>query len=47
MSKRFKRNRKQLVSDEVSELPYKVFEDKFKKAGLDKYLVRIKHKTKK
>lgn len=46
MGKRFKRCRKQLVSDEVSELPYKVFEEKFKKTGLDKYLVRIKRKNK-
>lgn len=46
MSRRFKRNRKQLVSDEVSELSYKVFEDKLKKAGINKYFIRIKRKKK-
>ena len=33
MGKRFKRNRKKLRSDEVSELPYKVFEEKTPSAG--------------
>lgn len=44
MAKRFKRNRREHRSDEVSELPYKEFEEKLKKAGLDKYVIRIKRK---
>lgn len=44
MTKRFKRTRKALKIDEVSELPYKAFEEKLKKAGLDKYVIRIKRK---
>lgn len=44
MAKKFKRNRKEHRSDEVSELPYKVFEEKLKKAGVDKYVIRVKKK---
>ena len=44
MAKRFKRNGKAHKEDEVSELPYKAFEEKLKKAGLDKYVIRIKRK---
>ena len=47
MAKRFKRNRKQMRSDEVSELPYKVFEEKLKKVGVDKYVIRVNNKKKK
>ena len=44
MKKRFKRSRKEHRSDEVTELPYKVFEEKLKKAGVDKYVIRINKK---
>lgn len=47
MKKRFKRTRKQLRSDEVSELPYKEFEEKLKKIGADKFVVRINRKKNK
>lgn len=47
MSKKFKRNRKPHRSDEVTELPYKVFEEKLKKAGVDKYIIRINRKKQK
>lgn len=47
MKKKFKRNRKPHRSDEVTELPYKVFEEKLKKAGVDKYVVRITKAPKK
>ncbi len=47
MAKRFKRNRKSMNIDEVAELPYKVFEEKLKKAGIDKYVVRVKSKKNK
>jgi hypothetical protein len=46
MKKRFKRNRKPHLSDEVSELPFKVFEEKLKKAGLLTYFLRVKRKKK-
>ena len=39
---REKRNRKQHKSDEVAELPYKAFEDKLKKSGVGKYVIRVK-----
>lgn len=46
MAKKFKRNRKEHRSDEVTELPYKVFEEKLKKAGVDKYVIRVNKKRK-
>lgn len=46
IAKRFKRTRKVLKIDEVSELPYKVLEEKLKKVGLDKCVIRIKRKNK-
>lgn len=46
MTKRFKRNRREHRGDEVTELPYKAFEEKLKKAGVDKYVLRVKKRTK-
>lgn len=47
MAKRFKRNRKPLVEDEVSEYPYKVFEEKLRKAGVTNGIYRVKRPKKK
>ena len=46
MAKKFKRNRKERRSDEVTELPYKFFEEKLRKAGVDKYVIRVNKKRK-
>lgn len=46
MSKRYKRKRKPLRDDEVSELPYKVFEEELKKAGIT-CVVRVNRKKNK
>ncbi len=46
MGKKFKRNRKIHLTDEVSEFPYKAFEEKVKERGLEKYFIRIKRKRK-